>query len=154
MEIPAKDVAERLYKFNFKFNQEKKMANRITSVVNTTPVTFQLNNWIKGSTTPADDVVIKPNGTTITGGKDNNFINIPDATPPLQYFCLDNMAFTSTTVNLFLYESQGTVYWTQNGPPNPNNQGNAIANSASLGTVTLTIGQQAGGAWTMIMNAS
>lgn len=130
------------------------MANRITSVVNTTPVVFQLNNWIGGSTTPADDVVIKANGTTITGGKDNNYINIPDADPPLKFFCTDNMAFTSSTVNLFLYEYQGTVYWTQNAPPNPNNPGTAIANSASLGTVVLTISQQAGGAWTLIMNAS
>ena len=130
------------------------MANRLTSVVNTTPITFQLTNWIGGSTSLAYDVMIKPNGITKTGGGDNNYINIPDANPPLKFFCLDNMAFTSSSVNLFLYEFQGTVYWTQNGPPNPNSLGTPIQDSASMGTVQLTISQQTGGAWTLLMEAS
>jgi len=128
------------------------MATKLTSVTNMTPSIFQLSNWIADGTTQQDNVTVRANSTTKTGGKDNNYILIPNADPVLNFFCLDNMAFSSSDANLFVYQIEGVAYWTQNGPPNPNFKGTAIPNSGDNDKVTLTIAKQANGSWTLTMN--
>jgi len=104
---------------------------QITSVNNMTPLTFDLTNWLRGQTNPADDVVIQPNAVTPTGGADGNWILVPNADPPTRWFCENNMSFLSSQpntqlYNLFVWEKGGTLYWTMNQPPSKAFLGNPI----------------------------
>jgi hypothetical protein len=130
------------------------MATKLTAVNNYTPYAFQLHNWIAGGTTPQDNVPIPPNQTTKTGGKDDDYILIPNADPVLKFFCLDNMAFTSSQVNIFMWQIGDVAYWTQNAPPNPNFLGNQIANSGDNDSVTMTIAKDVNNNITVTMQAT
>ena len=120
------------------------MATKMTAVTNNSPYLFQLYNWINGGTTKQDEVEILGNGkTTSTLGKDNDYILIPDATPPVQYFSLDNMAFWNLNgdhPNFFVWKTNGgTMYWTLNGPPYPSALGTKIEGGDTIDEVVLTI---------------
>jgi hypothetical protein len=124
------------------------MANKLAYVINASPVQFQLTNTINGVQQPGDAVKLPPNSLTKTGGKDNNFIQIPDATPPVKFFPSDNTNINAGSNNLYIYGTQGVVYWLLNSSPTSTNNGTEFPNSGSFGEGILVISQENGN-WAM-----
>ncbi len=124
------------------------MANKLAYVINASPVQFQLTNTIGGSQQSGDAVQLPPNSLTKTGGKDNNFIDIPDATPPVKFFSSDNTNLNAGSTNLYMYGTQGVVYWLLNSSPTSTNDGIQFPNSNSFGEGFLVISQE-NGSWAL-----
>ena len=120
------------------------MATKLAYVINASPVGFQLTNTIGGVQRTSDAVNIPANSLTKTGGADNNFIQIPDATPPVKYFSSDNTNLNAGTNNLYIYGTDGVVYWLLNSSPTSTNNGTEFPNSASFGEGFLVVSQNNG----------
>lgn len=120
------------------------MASQLGYVINASATQFQLTNTIAGQVQSGDSVTLPPNSLTKTGGSDNDWIRIPDATPPPQYFIQDNTCFNAGSTNLYIYGTNGVVYWLVNSAPTSNNYGNQFLNSGNFTEGLLVISQENG----------
>jgi len=118
------------------------MASQLGYVINASSETFLLTNTIAGNEQPSDAANLPPNSITKTGGADNNWITIPDATPPDEYFTQDNIKLSNGTDNLYVYATQGTAYWLVNSSPTKNYYGEQFANSGNYMEVFLVISRE------------
>ena len=126
------------------------MATKLGYVINASSVGFQLTNTIGGTQQTGDSVFLPANSLTKTGGKDGNFIQIPDATPPVQFFSRDNTNLSAGSTNLYVYGTKGVVYWLLNSSPSSTNNGTEFTGSSSFGEGFLVISQE-GGNWTLAL---
>jgi hypothetical protein len=80
------------------------------------------------------------------GGK---WIEIPDATPPVDFFTKDNICLSSGDINLYIYSTDNVGYWLVNSTPTRDYLGNKFPDS-SFQVGLLVISQQQG-KWMLAM---
>jgi hypothetical protein len=124
------------------------MAGKLGYVINASSTPLRLTNTIAGTQQQGDSKPLPANSLTQTGGKDGNFIQIPDATPPYKFFTQDNTNLNGGSDNLYIYQTQGVVYWLVNSSPTINNNGNEFPNSANFNEGFVVVSQE-NGSWTM-----
>lgn len=135
------------------------MAYHLRGVINATGSAFTLTQMNEGVQVlvPPDQTYlpIPENALTVTGGTDNNWIFIPDATPPnSQYFGNNHTSLTVGQTSIYVYKQSdgtkcGTAYW-DTQIPNPNLPGTAFPNSGIFEEGFLVISQE-GDDWNLAL---
>jgi hypothetical protein len=74
------------------------MATQVQGVVNLTGSDLQLTNTFAGKVRESDSVTIGSQTYKATGGADNDFIKIPDATPLAKFLEADHIAISNIVV--------------------------------------------------------
>jgi hypothetical protein len=122
------------------------MAQHFRCIINTCSGDLTLTQIYKGveqvlTPTGQKTLTVTANNLTRTGGTENDFIRIPDATPPDQYFLKNHTTLTSGSKNPYIYsQNHQTIYWNTQ-PPEPGSEGTAFAGSAGFEEGFLVISQ-------------